>query len=336
MITTRYSRTAVGLAAGVLGGLTWGLAFVLPLLLDGWSPAAITAGRYLAYGLVSLVIFLVSGPAVRRIARDHWRPALVYAAAGNVGYYLLLVIGVQTVGAPVTDMVIGCIPLTLALAANWISRTYRWSRLVTPVILVTSGLVVINVLELGGAAEEAHSSATTKALGLLAVFAAVAVWTWYGLHNARFLGDHPEVSSGSWSTVVGVVTGAVTLAGLPLAAATGQLRVAPDAEAGVADLVLVSLALGVLVSWVGTWLWNAASSMLPTTLAGMLINLETVSGYAYVYAYRGEWPPLGQVAGFALILAGVVLVIRRQRPPAEQARSGAPAGGRRLDLSTDG
>ena len=82
--------------------------------------------------------------------------------------------------------------------------------------------------------------------------------------------------------------------------------------------------LGVVVSWGGTWLWNTASAQVPTTTAGLLINVETVSGYVYVYLARHQWPPLGQVLGFALILAGVGLALgyrqtprlhRQHRPP---------------------
>jgi drug/metabolite transporter (DMT)-like permease len=73
--------------------------------------------------------------------------------------------------------------------------------------------------------------------------------------------------------------------------------------------------LGVAVSWGGTWLWNTASARLPTTTAGLLINVETVSGYVYVYLARHQWPPLGQLLGFAFILAGVGLALTRRQAP---------------------
>jgi hypothetical protein len=87
------------------------------------------------------------------------------------------------------------------------------------------------------------------------------------------------------------------------------------------------------VRWGGTWLWNAASIRLPTTTAGLLMNVETVSGYVYVYLARQQWPPLGQLLGFALILAGVGLALtrsqtpRRSRQHRRQYRKPALAGG---------
>jgi hypothetical protein len=92
--------------------------------------------------------------------------------------------------------------------------------------------------------------------------------------------------------------------------------------------------LGVAVSWGGTWLWNTASAWLPTTTAGILINVETVSGYAYVYIARQQWPPLGQLLGFALILAGVGLAVTRRPAPASSSiarRTANPSQSRQPD-----
>src|SRR5712664_4189438 len=89
----RSSRSAAGIGAGVAAGLVWGLAFLIPVLLGGWNPVIVTLGRYLAYGLLSAVLFAVGGRRVRQVARQHWRIALAFAVAGNAGYYLLLVVG---------------------------------------------------------------------------------------------------------------------------------------------------------------------------------------------------------------------------------------------------
>jgi drug/metabolite transporter (DMT)-like permease len=115
-----------------------------------------------------------------------------------------------------------------------------------------------------------------------------------------------------------VATGAVALAGLPAAALTGQLATPSVAHAGPAKLAAGVVFLGIVVTWVGTWLWNMASSRLSAAVAGLLVNLETVSGFGYVYAARQHWPPPGQLAGLALVLAGVSLTLtvsHRGLPP---------------------
>ncbi|MEU4689412.1 DMT family transporter [Actinoplanes sp. NPDC023714] len=275
----------------------------------GGGAVTVTAGRYLAYGATSVVLLILGGRQLRRVAREHWRAAALFAVTGNVGYYLLLVLAIEGAGAPVTTIVIGCIPVSMALVGNLLRRSYAWRRLMLPVGLVAAGMLIVNVLELTGSGPAPGGSPATRVLGLLAAAGALVLWTWYGIGNARFLERHPEVPAGGWSTVIGLATGAITLAALPVAAATGRLG-SPDGDGDVAALVLASLLLGVVVSWGATVLWNVASARLTPTAAGMLINIETVAGFAYVYAALAERPPAGQLLGFALILVGVVLIVR--------------------------
>ena len=317
----RPGADAAGMAAGVGASLVWGSAFAVPVLLVGWNPVIVTIGRYLVYGLLSAILFTLGRGGPRRVLREHWRTALAFALAGNAVYYLLLVIGINAAGAPLTDMVIGAIPVVVAVTGNVLAPAgdrVPWRRLALPLALVTSGLALVSALELAGVHAYLAASPAEKAAGLLAACAAVVLWTWYALANARFLARHDTVSPAGWSTAVGVATGAVALAGLPAAALAGQLSTPAGAHPGPARLVAGVVFLGVVVSWAGTWLWNLASSRLSPAVAGLLVNLETVSGFGYVYAVRQHWPPAGQLAGLALVLAGVSLTLtvsRRGLPP---------------------
>src|SRR5688500_3109814 len=87
------SRYAAGVIAGVATNLLWALAIVMPVLLEEQSALGLTIGRYTAYGLVSLAVTgLMRGAGVRQLGRREWLTALVFAAAGNVGYYFLFVL----------------------------------------------------------------------------------------------------------------------------------------------------------------------------------------------------------------------------------------------------
>ena len=320
----RSRASAAGTAAGISASLVWGSAFLVPVLLGGWNPVIVTLGRYLVYGLLSAILFTLGGRGPRRVLREHWRTALAFALAGNAAYYLLLVIGIRAAGAPLTDMVIGAIPVVLAVVGNMLApagATVPWRRLMLPLTLVTAGLALVSALELAGVHAYLATSPAEKALGLLAACAAVAMWTWYALANARFLARQRAISPAGWSTAVGLATGAVALAGLPVAALTGQLATPSVAHAGPAKLVAGVVFLGIVVTWVGTWLWNMASSRLSPAVAGLLVNLETVSGFGYVYAARLHWPAAGQLAGLALVLAGVTLTLALTRGA---SRSGLP------------
>jgi len=300
-----------GVLLGTGAGLVWGLAFVLPGFASGWSAIAVTAGRYLAYGLVSCLVLAVlarRGPTVLKALRRHWRPALVYAATGNVGYYLLLVIAIQAAGAPVATAVIGSVPVVMAAVANVREGSYAWRQLAGPLLLVSVGLIVVSgpqVLSPTG------GSRLLALFGVVACLGAVASWTSYGISNATFLREHPDMGGSTWSAIVGVFTGVLALALVPMAWLLSPFSGADGAAAGdVQRLVVVAVLLGVLVSWGGTWLWNEASSRLTTTLAGLLIVTETIAGYTYAYIVEARFPPPTELVGFALVIIGVVLVTR--------------------------
>jgi drug/metabolite transporter (DMT)-like permease len=70
------------------------------------------------------------------------------------------------------------------------------------------------------------------------------------------------------------------------------------------------LALGLLASWLGTLLWNAAAKRLPTSLSGQLIVFETLSALAYAWLLRGAWPDAVTLVGIGLLIGGVILGVR--------------------------
>ncbi|MFE4368466.1 DMT family transporter [Streptomyces sp. NPDC056835] len=305
-----------GVSFGVGAGLLWGLAFVLPDLVPRWSALAVTTGRYLAYGAVSVVVLTVitrRRPGTLETLRRHWRPALVFAATGNVGYYLLLVVGIQAVGAPVATVVVGSTPVVVAAVSNIRERLYAWRRIAPPLILVGVGLATVsgpNVLRPAG-------SSLAAVLGIAASAGAVALWTIYGIGNATFLRRHREIGGSSWSATVGIFTGLLALALVPMAVLLGPVEAGRGVTGSdIGGIVAVSAVLGCVVSWGGTWSWNEASSRLSTTFAGLLIATETISGYTYSYVLDARLPPSTELLGLGLVVAGVVAVtgIRPRTP----------------------
>jgi drug/metabolite transporter (DMT)-like permease len=147
------------------------------------------------------------------------------------------------------------------------------------------------------------------------------------MSNATFLRQHPEVGGSAWSAIVGVFTGVLAMALVPIALLLGPTAGGSDINApDIAALVAVGAVLGVVVSWGGTWLWNEASSRISTTLAGLLIVVETISGYTYSYVLKQRLPPVIEVLGFALVVAGVVVVARLPVRSLMKEPGGNPAG----------
>ncbi|MEI8304387.1 MAG: DMT family transporter [Burkholderiales bacterium] len=308
-----------GVACALAAGLLWGLVFIVPLLLPGYPAAQLSAGRYLAFGLVALPLALADRSALARLTRADWREALRLALVGNLAYYALLAAAIQQAGAPLPTMIIGTLPVVIAVCANLGRREIAWRRLALPLAVLAAGIALVHASELSRLRTQGQS-ARELLVGALLAAGAVACWTWYPIRNARWLQANPQVGSGTWATAQGLAT-------LPLAAALWVVLWLPARPDLLGPEPLRFLALMLLTavgaSWLGTVLWNRASQQLPTALAGQLIVFETLAALAYAFALRGEAPGPLTLSGVALLVAGVVLGVRAFH---DAARAGTVAG----------
>jgi len=300
-----------GVVAGVLAGLgagaLWGMTFVAPLVAPGFGSVDFTIGRYLACGLLSVV--LVAWQASRGTApRPTWRQAgaaLGLSVLGYTGYYLLLVLAIQDAGAALPVLVIGTIPLAIMLLGK--PGHLRWRTLAPGLLLTAGGLVFMMVDTLA-----AHDSDGGGRVwrGLLFAALAMASWTAFGLWNARWLRRHPEVPSTVWANWLGVAAG---VGALGLAAVAGEPWGTLSDRPGFGLFVLVCAITGVGSAWVAAVLWNMASRRLSASLAGQLIVSETVFGLIYSFAWNGQWPVVVQWLACALFVLGILASIKAHR-----------------------
>jgi drug/metabolite transporter (DMT)-like permease len=209
----------------------------------------------------------------------------------------------------VIAVIIGTLPVTVALYGNAKRREFPFRRLALPIGLILAGLVMVNASEIDWSGV-GGLSLSTQLLGVGCGVAALASWTWFGVANATFLKSHPEISSANWSTMIGIATLGLSVLTMPLLLAGGDGLGPANGRDSLRALLVGSIVLGVLVSWGGTLLWNRASSLLPVSVAGQLIVFETISGIVYVCAAIGRIPPALTILGMVVVLVGVLTGIR--------------------------
>lgn len=319
-MTTRSGTATVGVLCGVGANLVWGLAFLVPVLLPTVPSVALALGRYLSFGAVSVLLLAVTWRrALVGVGAPAWRTAMVFALTGHLGYYALLVQGIRSAGAPIATVIIGLLPVSVALTGNWIRREFPFSRLALPLGLIVCGLALVYAVELDWQSAVEGRTAGEWALGIAAAVGALVLWTSYAVRNAQFVRAHPHISSTTWSTMMGVCTFVFSLAALPAVALTGAARL--DGSDQVLPLLLASVVLGVVVSWLGTVLWSRSSALTPISVAGQLAVIQVCAGLCYVFVWERRVPPAPELVGIVLVVAGVVTVIHRART---RARSAAP------------
>ncbi|MFO1199274.1 MAG: DMT family transporter [Burkholderiaceae bacterium] len=312
-----------GVGYALVAGLFWGLVFVAPVVLPGYPPAVLSVGRYVAFGLIALVLAIPDRRALRALERADWVEATWLSLIGNLVYYGFLAAAIQVAGGPVPTMIIGTLPVVIAVCSNLSGRELPWRSLAGSLAVIGAGVALVDRDELARLAAQGEP-ASRLWLGAFLALGAVACWTWYPIRNARWLQRHPRIGSGTWATVQGLTTLPLALAGGGLLVAWSALAAAdtPGAAAGAGfapeaflgptpvRFVALMFGIGLGASWLGTLCWNRASQLLPTSIAGQLIVFETLAALLYAFLLRGEVPDRGTLAGIALLIVGVVLGIR--------------------------
>ncbi len=312
------NRLGVGVSCALGAGLFWGLVFVAPLLLHDYPATVLSVGRYIAFGLLALPLAWLDRAAIGRLSRSDWIEAAKLSLVGNLIYYAFLAAAIQTAGAPLPTMIIGTLPVVIAICSNLGSPQLQWRRLLGPLALIAAGIALVNREEWHVASRTPLPASLTELVtGGLFALVAVVCWTWYPIRNARWLRDHPSSGSGTWATAQGLSTLPIALTGAGLLYLLDQSYAlttpAFDWPLGPRPGAFVSLMLviGLFASWLGTLLWNRASQLTPTALAGQLIIFETLAALLYAFLLRQQWPTPGTWTGIALLIIGVSLAIRQ-------------------------
>ena len=142
----------VGVLAALGAGLLWGLVFLVPLVLGDYPGVVLAFGRYTAFGILALGLAWVDRVALAKLSRADWFEAAKLSLIGNILYYAALASAIQLAGAPMPTLIIGTLPVVIAVTANLLDRragrveqALEWRRLAWPLLLIIVGLMVVQL-----------------------------------------------------------------------------------------------------------------------------------------------------------------------------------------------
>lgn len=297
-----------GILAGLLAGALWGLVFVAPRMTPGLSSLDLAAGRFIAYGVMSVAVLCLMPGRRRRPTLAQMGAALGLSVLGFTGYYWLLVLAIRDAGTEVPTLIIGTIPLWVMLLGKPLGL--RWATLLPGLALTAAGLALMMVATHGGAAASSASHPPDFLRGVACAVAAMACWTAFALGNAAWLQKHTEVAATDWANWLGVATGGgALLLWLALGTPAHELLQHP----GFAQSAAVCVATGLGSAWLATILWNIASQRLAASLCGQLIVSETVFALIYSFVWDGHWPTPLQLTACVLFTLGILFSIKAHR-----------------------
>lgn len=288
----------------------WGLIFVIPQFLTGSSAIEVAIGRYFFYGLISLSILLYNPLRMTsKLPSTIWFKALKFSLMTNIVYYTAIVLGLRYASPSITALIIGLSPIAISIYGNFVEKTGSLKNILIPSLLIVLGLVLVNVAAFSD--DKSHISLSEYAFGLFCALIALVAWSWFVVANAQFLKSNRTLSSGQWSTAIGIATLFWVVIFWVVLTIWQQQQV----HTGFAmsddfqNYVYGSLVLGLLCSWAGNYLWNHASSTLPLSLAGQLTIFETIFGLIFVYLVEQRFPGPLELTGIVFMIGGIVVSI---------------------------
>jgi len=302
-------RTGIGIVCGVVAGALWGVVFLAPELVREFTPLQLSAGRYLAYGLLAAILVAPRWRAlVATLGRTEWWALVWLSLLGNILYYVLLASAVQLGGMAMTSLVIGFLPVAVTLVGSRDRDAVPLRALVPSLLLSAAGILCIGWQTLGMAGA---GSLAMQATGLLCAVGALVSWTTYAVGNSRWLARLDHVSAHEWSLLTGVVTGAQALL-----LAIPAFLIGTDDHGASEWLRFCAVAAGVavLASIVGNAFWNRMSRLLPLTLTGQMILFETLFALLYGFLWEQRMPSVAELAAIGFVIASVLSCVSAHQP----------------------
>ena len=312
-----------GTLFALAAGLMWGLVFIAPLLLPEYPAALQSFGRYLAFGLIALPLAWLDRARLASLTRADWVEAMKLAAVGNIVYYLFLARAIQRAGAPLPTMIIGTLPVVIAISSNLRDAPARRQAALAAAAAV-AGRSSAPASRWSTMSRSATCARMRKPISGAMRWARCWRWArWPAGPGTRCAmptgcvrmpiarpapGPRRRASPRCrwpWSAI---------WRGGPGVQSAAMASRCPSAR-GRREFVALMFAVGLLASWLGTLCWNEASQRLPTTLVGQLIVFETLSALAYAFMLRGRAPEPQTLAGIALLVAGVLWALRVRPEP---------------------
>lgn len=278
--------------------LVWASAFAaIRVALRSYEPAAFAALRLViaALAFAALAPFL----AIRLPKRRDLPRFVLAGAVGMTLYQLLLGFGEEDIAAGTASLLIATSPLWVVLFA----RLFLGERLERTALI---GLT----LAFAGAAVVALSATTELrvALNAAAILGAAVCQALYIVLTKPLLERYRPIEVTAGTAWVGAVLA------LPFAT-----RLPGQALDATAESTLSIVYLGLVASAIGFVFWTTALKRLPASVLATVLWLVPPVATLVAWLWLGEVPGGGVLAGGALVVAGVALVVHfgeRSRPTA--------------------
>lgn len=296
-VLIRPRQKGLAFVAAISAGAIWGVSFLAPRALVGHDASTLALFRFLFFGMLAAGALFARRKKLPHLMREDFFWGCALALLGFSFYYFLLSFGVKNAGVTYATLIIGMLPLTIAVSAM---PRFDFHRLTFPLALIFFGAVLL--------AYTGPTQTSVQGLGIFAAIIALTCWTAFSVFNARFLKRRRDWAALDWSSWMGI-----------FAALTAFLIFSLDHPGAVVETMRASFSprfllwtgfMGIIGAWVAAGLWNYASRILPSAIIGQLLVSESIFGLIFGLLYEGRLSSSVEGAAILLLLVGALVGIR--------------------------
>jgi drug/metabolite transporter (DMT)-like permease len=293
----REQRRAV--ASLVLMVVIWGINFpIAKHALGQIAPPAFNALRFPLAALVVLYALSRSGPIPWPAAADR-RRVLTLGLLGNALYQQFFIFGLAHSRAGIASVLLAATPIFTTLLSSTAGHERISTRTWVGVTLGFGGLML--VITRGGTAESATAGSGSM-LGNIIMIGASLAWAAYTVGSRDLVARYGPVPVTAWTLWTGAIV--IVLIGIPSLLRTPLGELSPTTWAAIVYAGVLSIGLAYLI-------WYYGVGVLGNTRTAAFSNLTPVIALAAAWLTLGERPNAWQLAGAAVVLAGVTLAQSR-------------------------
>lgn len=272
---------------------------VSKLVTTSFNPWVGTGFRLVLALLLLLPVLFSQRDQFSKLKKNDYLVLFGIATVGVIGFTAALIFGMRHISGVAGSIIMSTTPAVTALGSFlFFHDKFGW-RKITAIALAVAGVVLLNVT-----GETSTSGGSQVWLGMLLVFAAVCCEASYTLLGNRAMQDVSSLFVAAASGTLAAI--------LFLPVLIWQMQDFSIAEAETSNLIALGW-WGLGTMGLGSLIWYGGVSKVKGSIAAGFMGVMPVSALVLSYVLLDEKFKWIHMAGFALVFAGVLLIIWSHR-----------------------
>lgn len=267
----------------------------------GMPPFTATAMRFAIASPIFAVLVWLRPEPFPKLSRRDWGLLLLQASAGSVGYTVFLILGVSLTSAANAGVVVGTLPIVMAIMAITVFRERPTQRLMVAIAFAGLGVLLVTM----GTGDTPWSLPSARAtIGLGLILAAVACEALFLLLNKKLSKPVPPLTLSALMCAFGFAL-AIGPAAVEMSAGMVQ-DITSAAVTGVVYYALVPTVLGFVF-------WYAGAARTSASEAALFTGVLPISAVGLAAIVLGETISTLQLIGVACVILSIIVGIQKSQ-----------------------